>query len=53
MVVHGLHLLITLKFGRPLEDPKVMLKLYLYGYLNKVHSSCCLEDEAMRNLKLI
>lgn len=30
-----------------------MLKLYLYGYLNRVHSSRCLEREALRNLEAI
>jgi len=39
--------------GRPGYDPGDMLKLYLYGYLNRVRSSRRLEAEAMRNLELI
>ena len=41
------------KIGRPPYDPKVLLKLYLYGYLNRIRSSRRLEDEANRNLELI
>lgn len=39
--------------GRPPYDPRAMLKLYLYGYLNRIRSSRRLEDEAKRNLELI
>jgi transposase len=39
--------------GRPGYDPGDMLKLYLYGYLNRVRSSRRLESEATRNLELI
>jgi transposase len=39
--------------GRPGYDQGDMLKLYLYGYLNRVRSSRRLEAEAMRNLELI
>lgn len=39
--------------GRPGYDPSDMLKLYLYGYLNRVRSSRRLEAEATRNLELI
>jgi transposase len=39
--------------GRPPYDPRAMLKLYLYSYLNRVRSSRRLEDEAKRNLELI
>jgi transposase len=39
--------------GRPGYDPGDMLKLYLYGYLNRVRSSRRLEAEATRNLELI
>ncbi len=41
------------KIGRPPYDPKALLKLYLYGYLNRIRSSRRLEDEANRNLELI
>jgi transposase len=39
--------------GRPAYHPSVMLKLYIYGYLNRVHSSRRLEREAGRNLEVI
>ena len=39
--------------GRPGYDPACMLKLYLYGYLNRVRSSRRLEAEAIRNLEVI
>jgi transposase len=39
--------------GRPAYHPADMLKLYLYGYLNRIRSSRRLEAEARRNLELI
>lgn len=39
--------------GRPPYNPADMLKLYLYGYLNRIRSSRNLEKEAGRNLELI
>jgi transposase len=39
--------------GRPPYDPRDMLKLYLYGYLNRIRSSRKLETEAGRNLELL
>ena len=39
--------------GRPGYHPAVMLKIYLYGYLNQVQSSRRLERECARNLELI
>ena len=39
--------------GRPADHPSVLLKLYIYGYLNRVHSSRRLECEAGRNLEVI
>ena len=38
--------------GRPPFAPEVLLKLYLYGYLNKIRSSRKLEKECMRNIEL-
>jgi transposase len=38
--------------GRPAFAPAVLLKLYLYGYLNKIRSSRKLEKECSRNIKL-
>src|SRR5499425_2088061 len=39
--------------GRPSYHPSVVLKLYIYGYLNRVQSSRRLEREAGRNLEVI
>jgi transposase len=39
--------------GRPGYHPATMLKLYLYGYLNRIQSSRRLEQEACRNLELM
>jgi len=39
--------------GQPPFPPGVLLKLYLYGYLNRIHSSRRLEREARRNLEVI
>ena len=39
--------------GRPSYHPAVMLKLYIYGYLNRVPSSRRLERECQRNIELI
>src|SRR5881275_3570152 len=38
--------------GRPSYHPSVLLKLYIYGYLNRVQSSRRLEREAGRNLEV-
>jgi len=38
--------------GRPGYAPSVLLKLYLYGYLNKIRSSRRLEKECIRNIEL-
>jgi transposase len=39
--------------GRPSYHPAVMLKLYIYGYLNRVQSSRRLEHEAGRNVEVM
>ena len=39
--------------GQPSYDPSDLLKLYLYGYINRIGSSRRLEREAYRNLELI
>lgn len=39
--------------GRPPYSPKLMLKLYIYGYLNRIRSSRRLEDEAKRNIEMM
>lgn len=39
--------------GRPAYHPSVLLKIYLYGYLNRIQSSRRLERETQRNVELI
>jgi len=39
--------------GRPAYHPGMMLKLFIYGYLNRVQSSRRLEREAGRNVELM
>ena len=39
--------------GRPPYHPKDLLKLYLYGYLNRIRTSRRLETEASRNIEVI
>src|SRR5450759_4538657 len=39
--------------GRPAYHPGTMLKIYIYGYLNRIQSSRRLEREAQRNVELI
>jgi len=38
--------------GRPAYHPTALLKLYIYGYLNRIQSSRRLERETQRNLEL-
>ena len=40
------------KTGRPAYHPAVLLKIYLYGYLNRIQSSRRLERETQRNVEL-
>jgi transposase len=39
--------------GRPAYHPSTLLKIYLYGYLNRIQSSRRLEREAQRNIELM
>jgi transposase len=39
--------------GRPGYDPRDLMKLYLYGYLNQILSSRRLEAECRRNVELM
>ena len=39
--------------GRPSYHPSVLLKLHVYGYLNRVQSSRRLEREALRNIEVM
>jgi len=39
--------------GRPSYDPAVLLRIYIYGYLNRVQSSRRLERECQRNVEVM
>ncbi len=39
--------------GQPAFHPKLLLKIYIYGYLNKIRSSRKLETEIKRNIELM
>ena len=39
--------------GRPGYHPATLLKIYIYGYLNRIQSSRRLEREAQRNVELV
>jgi transposase len=39
--------------GRPAYNPATLLKLYIYGYLNRVQSSRRLERECQRNVEVM
>jgi len=39
--------------GRPAYHPAILLKIYIYGYLNRIQSSRRLEREAQRNVELM
>lgn len=53
MVLLGFKRAVPARIGRPPYDPRDLLKLYIYGYLNRVRSSRRLEQEASRNLEVI
>ena len=44
---------VPLERGRPCYHPATLLKIYIYGYLNRVPSSRRLERECQRNIELI
>jgi len=39
--------------GRPANHPADLLKLFIYGYLNRIRSSRHLEKECKRNIELM
>lgn len=39
--------------GRPAYHPATLIKIYMYGYLNRIQSSRRLEREANRNIELM
>ncbi len=49
----GFKRVVAAQTGRPSYHPADLLKLYLYGYLNRIRSSRLLEREAERNIELI
>lgn len=49
----GFHCHAAARTGRPGYHPAVLLKLLIYGYLNRIHSSRRLEREAGRNVELM
>ena len=49
----GFKRVVPKRTGRPPYHPSVLLKLYIYGYLNRVQSSRRLEREAGRNLEVM
>ena len=49
----GFSSLIPKETGRPSYHPTTLLKLYIYGYLNRVQSSRRLERESQRNVEVM
>jgi len=41
------------KYGKKSYSPATLLKLFLYGYLNRIASSRCMEAETYRNIELM
>src|SRR4028119_1007813 len=50
---HGFQHAVLNETGRPPYHPGDLLRLYLYGYLNRVRSSRRLETERQRNLEAL
>jgi transposase len=53
MAALGFERAVSAREGAPGYDPRVLLKLFIYGYLNKTRSSRRLERETHRNLEVI
>lgn len=53
VVTIGFKYNISPSVGRPPYNPKDMLKLYIYGYLNRIRSSRRLEHETIRNIEVM
>ena len=49
----GFGRVVPLEQGRPSYHPATLLKIYIYGYLNRVPSSRRLERECQRNIELV
>ena len=39
--------------GRPAYHPSLLLKIYIYGYMNRIRSSRALEKECFRNIEMM
>ena len=53
LITLGFESAIPAETGRPAYHPADMLKIYIYGYLNRIPSSRRLEREAQRNVELM
>ncbi len=53
LVAMGFAGMVPAATGRPAYHPATLLKLYLYGYLNRIPSSRRLERESQRNIELM
>lgn len=53
LVKLGFESAIPAETGRPAYHPSILLKVYIYGYLNRIQSSRRLEREAQRNVELM
>jgi transposase len=53
LITLGFESAVPAETGRPAYHPAVMLKIYIYGYLNRIQSSRRLEREAHRNVELM
>ena len=49
----GFGRVVPLEKGRPSYHPATLLKIYIYGYLNRIPSSRRLERECQRNIELV
>jgi transposase len=49
--LNSVALILPAQAGRRIIRPRSLLRLYIYGYLNRVHSSRRLEREAGRNVE--
>jgi transposase len=49
----GFEGIVPAETGRPAYHPSTLLKIYIYGYLNRVQSSRRLEREAQRNVEVV
>ena len=44
---------VPVETGRPTYHRADLLKIYIYGYLNRIQFGCRLEREALRNVELM